>query len=129
MKVSNVKPIANAAHDMIDRAADKATELAESKDEVAQEFQALLNEGEALLKGAAHSSDSALMAARDKLQEQIESAKARFAELERATVREARRAARATDNYVHDNPWKSIAIAGGLGALAGYLISNARREG
>lgn len=33
------------------------------------------------------------------------------------------RAARATDDYVHDNPWQAIGIAGVTGLLLGLLIS------
>ena len=32
-------------------------------------------------------------------------------------------AARATDDYVHDNPWQAIGIAGVTGLLLGLLIS------
>ena len=31
--------------------------------------------------------------------------------------------ARATDDYVHDNPWQAIGIAGVTGLLLGLLIS------
>jgi ElaB/YqjD/DUF883 family membrane-anchored ribosome-binding protein len=34
-----------------------------------------------------------------------------------------RRAARATNDYVHHNPWTSIGIAAGTGLLAGLLLA------
>jgi ElaB/YqjD/DUF883 family membrane-anchored ribosome-binding protein len=30
--------------------------------------------------------------------------------------------ARATDDYVHEHPWKSIGVAAGVGLLVGLLI-------
>ena len=35
----------------------------------------------------------------------------------------AKAAAHATDHFVHENPWKSVAIAAGAGLLLGVLIS------
>ncbi len=40
-----------------------------------------------------------------------------------ALIQRGRRAARATDDYVHDNPWQAISIAGVAGLLLGMLIS------
>lgn len=37
-------------------------------------------------------------------------------------VERGRQAVRATDNYVHDNPWRAITVAGVLGVLIGALI-------
>jgi len=37
-------------------------------------------------------------------------------------VDKAKVAAKATDEYVHDNPWKSIGIAAGVGLLVGAII-------
>ena len=112
----------------LERVSEKAQHLVESKDQVVRDFKALLSEGEALFKSAAGSGDQALAAARDKFKEQLEVAKARYCELEAATVQHAKRAATATNEYVHGNPWTSIAVAGGVGLLVGVLIMN-RREG
>jgi ElaB/YqjD/DUF883 family membrane-anchored ribosome-binding protein len=38
-------------------------------------------------------------------------------------VGKAKVAAKATDDYVHENPWKSIGIAAGVGFLLGMLVS------
>ena len=35
----------------------------------------------------------------------------------------AKATAKATDVYVHENPWKSIGIAAGVGLMLGMLIS------
>lgn len=38
-----------------------------------------------------------------------------------------RKAVRVTDNYVHDNPWQAITVAGVVGLLVGALIGGGRR--
>jgi len=40
-----------------------------------------------------------------------------------AMLEHGRRAARATDDYVHDKPWQAIAAAGIGGLLLGVLIA------
>lgn len=124
---TQLKASSNSA-DTLDRVTEKAQHLMESKDQVVSDFKALLSEGEALFKSAAGTGDHALAAARDKFKDQLAAAKARYAELEVATVQQAKRAATATDEYVHGNPWTSIAVAGGVGLLVGMLVMN-RREG
>ena len=36
---------------------------------------------------------------------------------------QGRRVARATDHYVHDNPWQAIGVAGLVGLLLGVLLT------
>ena len=127
MNSTQLKVSSNSA-DSLDRVTEKAQNLMESKDQVVSDFKALLSEGEALFKSAAGTGDHALAAARDKFRDQLAAAKVRYAELEVATVQQAKRAATATDEYVHGNPWTSIAVAGGVGLLVGMLVMN-RREG
>ncbi len=127
MNTNPIKASSNGA-DSLERVTEKAHSLIESKDQVVSDFKALLSEGEALFKSAAGSGDHALAAARDKFKEQLETAKTRYCELQDATVQQAKVAAKATDEYVHGNPWTSIAVAGGVGLLVGMLITN-RREG
>ncbi len=119
--------IASNGADSLERVTEKAQNLVESKDQVVSDFKALLSEGEALFKNATGGGNEALIAARDKFKEQLATAKARYYELQDATVQQAKRAATVTDEYVHDNPWTSIAVAGGVGLLVGMLVMN-RRE-
>ena len=126
MNTPQLKVPSNGA-DSLERVTEKAHNLVESKDQVVSDFKALLSEGEALFRSATGSGDQALAAARDQFREQLAAAKARYCELQDATVQQARRAATATDEYVHGNPWSSIAVAGGVGLLVGMLVMN-RRE-
>ena len=117
-----------STNDTLDRVSEKAQNLVESKDQVVSDFKSLLAEGENLFKSATAGGDQALAAARDKFKQQLEVAKSRYYDLQDATVKQAKQAAAATDDYVHGNPWTAVAVAGGVGLLVGLLIMN-RREG
>ena len=125
--ISNPLKVSSNGADNLDRVAEKAHNLVESKDQVVSDFKSLLSEGEALFKSATSGGDQALAAARDKFKQQLDVAKARYCELQDATVKQAKIAATATDEYVHVNPWTSIAVAGGVGLLVGLMVMN-RRE-
>ena len=46
----------------------------------------------------------------------------RIADAEAALVDKTKAAARATDDYVNDNPWQAVGIAAGIGFLLGVII-------
>ena len=125
--ITNPLKVSSNGADNLDRVAEKAHNLVESKDQVVSDFKSLLSEGEALFKNATAGGDHALAVARDKFKQQLDVAKARYCELQDATVKQAKIAATATDEYVHVNPWTSIAVAGGVGLLVGLMVMN-RRE-
>lgn len=58
-----------------------------------------------------------------KLAANLKLAKARLMEAEEAVVTKAKAAAKATDQYVHENPWKSIGAVAGVAFLLGLLVS------
>lgn len=41
-------------------------------------------------------------------------------------VRKSKEVAACTDDYVHENPWRAVAIAAGIGLLAGLVIGRGR---
>jgi ElaB/YqjD/DUF883 family membrane-anchored ribosome-binding protein len=59
---------------------------------------------------------------RARVGENLRVARAKLSEADAALRDKAREAARATDDYVHENPWRSIGIAAGAGLLVGLLI-------
>jgi ElaB/YqjD/DUF883 family membrane-anchored ribosome-binding protein len=72
-----------------------------------------------LLEATAEVADQKVAEARKRLGEALERGKAAYARLQERIVN----GAKATDQAIHDHPYPTIAIAFGLGALAGYLIS------
>ena len=82
----------------------------------------VVNDAEELLKITAGQAGEKVAAVREKVQRGLEQAKVKLVELEGKAVEQGKAAARATDTYVHDNPWKSVGIAAGVGFLLGLLI-------
>jgi ribonuclease G len=60
---------------------------------------------------------------RERMQDNIRNARHKLGDLEDALLVKTREVAKATDHYVHENPWKSIGIAAGAGLIVGLLIS------
>ena len=54
--------------------------------------------------------------------QRLRDAKLRLADAEAALVDKTKAAARATDDFVNDNPWQAVGIAAGIGLLLGIII-------
>lgn len=131
MTATSIK-LSPRADKVLDGLQDKAGELAHdmrsSKDQLIHDFRALAQEAEKLLAESSNASGSAFEEAQRKLKAQLNDARQRLAELEALTREKAREAARATDDYVHENPWQSLAIAGGVGVVVGLLLGTRRAQ-
>ncbi len=93
-----------------------------SKEQLMADFRVVVNDAEALLKATANQTGDKLAAARAKVEESLEVARARLAEAQSAVVAKTKAAAKATDAYVHENPWNAVGIAAAVGLLVGILI-------
>ena len=63
---------------------------------------------------------------REKAQQATEAMRQNLAELQRKATENARRAAQATDDYVHENPWPGIGCVA-LGCfILGVLVGRSR---
>jgi ElaB/YqjD/DUF883 family membrane-anchored ribosome-binding protein len=89
---------------------------------LADDLRTLIEEGEALLRGVASEADALGADAQQRLAEQLESARVRLAELEKVATERTKAAAKATDDWVHDNPWQAVGIGVGVGLVVGLLI-------
>jgi ElaB/YqjD/DUF883 family membrane-anchored ribosome-binding protein len=59
---------------------------------------------------------------RQKAQEALESALEKAQEIQAAAIEKSKQAAVTADTYVRDNPWRAVAIAAGVGVVAGLLL-------
>ncbi|HEV8540849.1 MAG TPA: DUF883 domain-containing protein [Verrucomicrobiae bacterium] len=59
----------------------------------------------------------------DQIEEGVRKGKYTWSEIQEAVVTKTRDAAATTDQYVHENPWKVIGIAAGLGFVLGLLMA------
>lgn len=97
-----------------------------SKEKLMQDFRVVVTDAEELLRATAGLAGEKVSSARERIQENLASAKVRLSAAEEAMVAKTRQAARATDEYVHENPWKAVGIGAGVGLIVGMLISRGR---
>jgi ElaB/YqjD/DUF883 family membrane-anchored ribosome-binding protein len=97
-----------------------------TKEKLMQDFRLVVTDTEELLRATAGVAGEKVSAARERIQEDLAAAKVRLVAAEEAVIAKTKQAARATDEYVHENPWKSAGIAAGIGLLVGMLISRSR---
>ncbi|HLX28440.1 MAG TPA: DUF883 family protein [Casimicrobiaceae bacterium] len=94
-----------------------------SRESLLEDFSAMLTEAEELLRRAGNETGERAKDLRAQVEAKLLAAKLRLQELEGEAVDRARIAARATDDYVHDNPWYAIGIAAAAGFAIGLLIN------
>ena len=94
-----------------------------TKDKLVQDLKAVMSDAEELLRATANQAGEKISAARERIQDSMHHAKVKLAEAEAVMLDRTKQAARATDEYVHENPWKAVGIAAGIGFLVGLLIS------
>jgi ElaB/YqjD/DUF883 family membrane-anchored ribosome-binding protein len=97
-----------------------------SKEKLMQDLRVVVADAEELLRATAGQAGEKVSSARERIQESLVAAKVRLVAAEEAVVEKTKLAAKATDEYVHENPWKSVGIAAGVGLVIGMLISRGR---
>jgi len=94
-----------------------------SRESLLDDFSAMLTDAEDLLKRAGNETGERAKDLRAQVEAKLLSAKLRLQELEGEAMDRAKDAARYTDDFVHDNPWRAIGVAAVVGFLAGLLIN------
>ncbi len=92
------------------------------KDKLMSDLRVVIADAEELLRMTADHAGEAAVDIRSRIQTRMNHAKADLLLLQEAAVARAKAAGHATDEFVHENPWKSIGIAAGVGMLLGLLV-------
>lgn len=93
-----------------------------SRDKIKSDLKTVLSDMDEYLRATASQTGEKIGVLRERLQEQMHRAKDRLADTREVVVDKTKEAARATDEYVHDNPWRAVGIAAGVGLIIGMLI-------
>lgn len=93
-----------------------------TKEKLISDFKVVVADAEELLRVTAGQAGEKAVELRSKIQSRLADAKLQLADTQAALVEKARMAGRATDDYVHENPWRSVGIAAGVGLVIGLLI-------
>jgi len=91
-------------------------------DDVIADFKEVVADTEALLKATANQGGEKLAEVRAKAEESLRVVKDRMAEAQAELLVKTKAAAKATDVYVHENPWKAIGVAAGFSLVIGLLL-------
>ena len=89
---------------------------------LADDLHALVSDAEALLRATAGQAGEKATEARERAEESLQSLRDRLSDLEGVVKGRYRQ----VDNYVHDNPWQALAIAGGVALLVGVLMGRSK---
>jgi ElaB/YqjD/DUF883 family membrane-anchored ribosome-binding protein len=88
-----------------------------------EELRLMVADAEELLVSTASQTGEGAAAARARIQKSLHAVKGRLVAAESAVIERTREAAKATDEYVHDNPWKAIGISVCAGVIVGMLVA------
>jgi ElaB/YqjD/DUF883 family membrane-anchored ribosome-binding protein len=94
-----------------------------SKDKLVQDLKIVISDAEELMRATASTAGEKVAVAREKVNESLQRAKVKLAEVEDVLIDHGKQAARVADEYVQDNPWRAVGIAAGVGIIIGMLIS------
>ena len=87
-----------------------------------RDLRAVLSDMDDYLRATASQTGEKIGVIRERLQEQMQKTKERLADTREVVVDKTKQAARATDDYVHDNPWRAVGVAAAVGLVVGLLI-------
>jgi ElaB/YqjD/DUF883 family membrane-anchored ribosome-binding protein len=59
----------------------------------------------------------------DQIEQGVEKGKYTWAQIQETMSTKTKAAAEATDAYVHENPWKVVGMAAGLGLIIGLILA------
>ncbi|OHC62956.1 MAG: hypothetical protein A2045_15730 [Rhodocyclales bacterium GWA2_65_20] len=93
-----------------------------NKEKLVADFKVVVADAEELLRATAGQAGEKVVEMRGRIQEHLATAKDSLAEAQVAVVDKAKAVGRATDDFVHDNPWRSVGVAAGIGLIIGLLI-------
>jgi ElaB/YqjD/DUF883 family membrane-anchored ribosome-binding protein len=94
-----------------------------SKDKLISDLKVVLSDAEELLRAAAAATGERAAELREKAATTLKRASEKIVDIQDVVIQRSKAAARATDDLVHDNPWRAVGIAAGVGFLLGLLVN------
>ncbi|MDO8768342.1 MAG: DUF883 family protein [Burkholderiaceae bacterium] len=94
-----------------------------NKNKLMSDLRTVITDAEELLRMTADEAGESAAGLRARVKERMNQAKDELVRLQDAAVAKAQEVGDAADEFVHENPWKSIGIAAGIGLVVGMLVS------
>ncbi|HEY9280051.1 MAG TPA: DUF883 family protein [Eoetvoesiella sp.] len=96
--------------------------IRDNEEQIMESVKGSLDEAEKLLREAAEATGDKAAELRERAMTSLRHTRETLYDTQDALLEKGRKAARCTDDYVHDNPWQAIGVAGLTGLLLGMLI-------
>ena len=93
-----------------------------NKEKLVSDMKVVVSDAEEILRATAGVAGEKVGELRERIIDRLRDAKVRIADAEEMLVDRTKAAARATDDFVNDNPWQAVGIAAGIGLLLGIII-------
>ena len=93
-----------------------------NKEKLVADLKVVVADAEEILRATAGAAGDKVAEMRTKIESSLRDAKLRLADAEAAIVEKAKVCATATDDFVHEQPWKAVGIAAVVGLAIGVLI-------
>ena len=94
-----------------------------ARDQLMSDLKSVIHDAESWLRNGSQMTGDELAAARAKFERTLSNAKADLMRLEENVVQRTKQAARATDEFVTENPWKAVGVGAAAGILIGMLLA------
>ena len=93
-----------------------------SQEKLVTDIRAVIADAEEILLATADQTGEKIASLRSRIKERLLDARIRLDAAEEVLIEKTRAAARATDDYVHENPWQAVGIGAGIGFLLGLVL-------
>jgi ElaB/YqjD/DUF883 family membrane-anchored ribosome-binding protein len=94
-----------------------------ARDQLLNDLKSVIQDAETWLRNGGQLTGDELKAAKAKFEQTLVNAKNDLVRLEETVVEKTKEAAKATDEYVKENPWKSVGLGAAVGVVIGLLIA------
>jgi len=94
-----------------------------TREQLMSDLKTVISDAETWLRNGGNLTGEELKAAKAKFEQTLAAAKTSLGEYQQTVVEKTKEAARATDEYVHENPWKSVGLGAAVGVVVGMLIA------
>jgi ElaB/YqjD/DUF883 family membrane-anchored ribosome-binding protein len=101
----------------------KKINISVPKEKLMEDLRLVVGDAEELLRATANQAGEGAASARARIQENLQVVKGRLVSAQDTAIERTREAAKVTDEYVNENPWKAIGISACVGAIVGMLIA------
>jgi ElaB/YqjD/DUF883 family membrane-anchored ribosome-binding protein len=105
----------------------EGTSITDAKQQLVDDFNRVVSDTESLLRAMASVPGEKASALRATVEDNLNAAKRRVRDIQGAAFEKGTAAVRATDEYVHENPWTLIGVAAAVGLIVGLVIASDRR--